>query len=617
MQEKFGDKVDVLICGGGPVGLLVAYCLSRCGVSSYVVEQHERTKQIAYGRAAMIAPRTLEMLDQLDLADALGQIGFVARGQISYKNGQRIESLTAPSSYILDTFFDYALLCRQRYTEDVIRDGYSKCSGRSVHHGAKLIDLAIGKSDEEHPVKSSIETRDRGMISVRSKYIIGADGGRSKVRELAGIEFEGEKSNRHWIRIDGVVETNMPEARKGICGIQSQSHGSVLWASLDHGVTRVGFALPEKLWEEIGANISLEDVIREAQKALQPFTLEFKTVDWWTVYSVGQRLASDYRKNDRIFIAGDAAHTHSSGAAQGMNTGLHDAVNLSWKLAGRINGWLSEEVLDTYTTERRPIAQRIIEQDKIISVLTGGEIPEQFKGDPNADAHKLLTETFRENLSLNNGLGITYPTDDLTVVASNPTLSRKIQPGERALDVLVQRPGLRIPLRLYSVTKNYGKFTIMLFCGDPSQDQASTKSFGEYLDSSASFLHYPVDIFQGVTIIAGSNEEGSPDERLGITSFGDAVYDVDGSAHEGYGIPTDKGAVVVARPDGTIGTVCALGDGASVSSYFERFITIEKKASLDGQPKSDTGPISKTAGEVDLEGEEGSRRDKRVVFETA
>lgn len=429
MQEHSTDEVDVLICGGGPVGLLTAYSLARSGVSTYVVEQHERAKQSAYGRAAMIAPRTLEMLDQLDLADALGQIGFVVRGQVSYKDGERVESLTAASSNISDTFFDHLLLCRQKYTEDVIREGYGRYSGRGVHYGARLVDFAAGDGGEEYAVMSTIETQDKGTISIRSKYIIGADGGHSKVRDLAGIAFEGEKSNRHWIRIDGIVETNMPEARRGICGIQSRTHGSILWACLDHGVTRVGFALPEKLWEEIGANVTKEDVIREAQKALQPFTLEFKTVDWWTVYSVGQRLASDYRKHDRIFLAGDAAHTHSSGAAQGMNTGLHDAVNLSWKLAGRINGWLSEDVLDTYAAERRPVAQQIIEQDKIISVLTGGEIPEQLRGNSEADAHRLLTETYKRNAALNTGLGIVYPADDLTVVASNTTASEKIQPG--------------------------------------------------------------------------------------------------------------------------------------------------------------------------------------------
>lgn len=602
MQGRFNDDVDVLICGGGPVGLLIGYCLARSGVSTYVAEQHERAKQTVYGRAAMIAPRTLEMLDQLDLADALGQIGFVVRGQVSYKDGERVESLTAASSNISDTFFDYVLLCRQRYTEDVICDGYSRYSGKGIHYGAKLVDFAVEGMDEDRAVKSVVETKDKGMITVRSKYIIGADGGRSKVRELAGVPFEGEKSNRHWVRIDGIVETNMPEARNGICGIESQSHGSILWACLDHGVTRVGFALPEKLWQEIGASISREDLIREAQKALQPFTLEFKTVEWWTVYSVGQRLAAEYRKDKRVFLAGDAAHTHSSGAAQGMNTGLHDAVNLSWKLGGHINDWLSEEVLDTYAAERRPIARRIIDQDKIISVLIGGQIPEQLKNQSDADAHKLLTQTHKQNASLNTGLGIAYPAGNSTVVVSTTTVSEGIQPGERAPDVLVQRPGLRIPVRLYSAMKNRGKFTIILFCGDPNNTKRSCKEFREYLDSSNSFLHYSADIFQYLTIIAGSNDAGSSDERLGIPCFGNAFYDVDGVAHDRYGVSIPKGAVVVARPDGTIGTVCALGHGESLSNYFERFVTSEKKVCRGREQQCEQENVSGT-GEVDLDRE--------------
>lgn len=614
MKEKSDKKVDVLICGGGPVGLLIAYCLARHGgVTSYVVEQHERIKQIAYGRAAMIAPRTLEMLDQLDLADTLGQIGFVMRRQVAYKNGERVQDLGVTFADLYDTFFDHVLLCRQRYTEDVIRDGYSKCSGGTIHYGERLVDFAIEGIDEKYAVKSTVETQEKDLISIRSRYIIGADGSRSMVRELAGIAFEGEKTNRHWIRIDGIVETNMPEARIGLCGIESPSHGSILWACLDHGVTRVGFALPEKIWEEVGANITQGDVIREAQKALQPFTLEFKTVDWWTMYSVGQRLVSEYRKNDRIFLAGDAAHTHSSGAAQGMNTGLHDAVNLAWKLAGFINGWLSEEVLDTYAAERRPIAQRVIEQDKTITVLTEGKIPEQFKGYSQADARKLLTDTFKKNASLNTGLGITYPADDLTVTTSNSTVTQKIQPGQRTRDVLVQRPGLRIPLRLHSVTKNHGKFTIMLFCGDPSHTQRSSKKFREYLDGPTSILRYPADFIQGVTIIVGGNEAGSPDERLGTSCFGNAFYDVDGLAHERYGIPTSKGAVVVARPDGTIGIICALEDGAGVSRYFERFMAVEKEIGLNGKHGSDVEPDSQAAGEVDLEGEE-TQENMREVY---
>lgn len=128
-------------------------------------------------------------------------------------------------------------------------------------------------------------------------------------------------------------------------------------------------------------------------------------------------------------------------------------------------------------------------------------------------------------------------------------------------------------------------------------------------------MRYPVDIFQGITIITGSNEAGSPDERLGTACFGNAFYDVDGQAHERYGIATSQGAVVVTRPDGTIGTICALGDGESVSRYFERFVTVEKKFGRDDQRNSVFESDAKT-GEVDLEREEGSKKDERVVFET-
>jgi len=609
------DEVDVLICGGGPVGLLIGYCLARYGISTHVIEEHERAKQTRYGRAAMIAPRTLEMLDQLDLADALGQIGFVVRGQVSYKNGERAESLTAASSNITDTFFDYLLLCRQRYTEDVIRDGYAGCSHREVHNGAKLVDFSINEGGS-FPVTSTIETQDKGQSIIQSKFIIGADGGRSKVRELAGIPFEGERSSRNWIRIDGIVETNMPEARGGICGIESKSHGSVLWACLDHGVTRVGFALPHKLWEELGANITQDDVIQEAKKALHPFSLEFKTVDWWTVYSVGQRLAAKYRARDRVFIAGDAGHTHSSGAAQGMNTGLHDAVNLSWKLAGHINGWLAEKVLDTYQTERRPIAKRIIDQDKIISVLVGGEIPEAYKEDPNADPHHLLTETYKANASLNSGLGIRYPPESLIVIDSIPRQSDKLSAGERAPDVLLQRPGLRIPLRLYSISKSDGKFTMLHFCGDPVKTRTLLQGWRHSFDTTNALQRYSTCVSSPITIMIGSNTSGSPPERLGFPSFGEVFYDLEGAAHERYGIADDKGAIFILRPDGTIGIICELGDGETMATYFKRFV-IDEKDSLVSSTRDYRVQSIPTTGEVDLEQEQGSGGTTRVAYETA
>lgn len=393
-METQTEQVDVLICGGGPVALLTGYCLARYGLSTCIVEQHDRAKQIMYGRAAMIAPRSMELLEQLDLLEDLLQIGFVVRGQAHFnKDGERVNDVVRyATSNIKDTFHDYLLLCRQKYTEQAIHQGYQRLASNSVRYGLKLIDYKLSERSDEYPVLSTLEHTDGTRSELRSRYIVGADGSRSTIRELAGIAFEGEKANRHFIRIDGVVRTDMPEARTGNVGVESASHGSVLWACLDHGRTRVGFAYPRKLWEHKGAQITQEDVIREAKLALRPFTLEFVTVDWWTAYSIGQRLASTYRAGSRVLIAGDAAHTHSSAAAQGMNTGIHDAVNLSWKLAGHVKGWFTEQVLDSYTTERRSIASKIIEQDSIVALLTAGETPEQYKDDPDFDGSKELSK---------------------------------------------------------------------------------------------------------------------------------------------------------------------------------------------------------------------------------
>ncbi|KAG7006845.1 hypothetical protein G7Y79_00012g031810 [Physcia stellaris] len=590
-------RVDVLITGAGPVGLLTAYILARSALSTLIIEQRTRTAQLTYGRAAMLAPRSLELLDQLELSDALLQLGFAVRGQVHYRDGERVDVNRYASSGIEDTYFDFLLLVRQRYTEQVLGEGYAGCEGRGVQYGARLRGWRVFEG-EEFAVEAEVEVGEGVVRKVRCRYLVGADGGRSTVREMAGIHFAREKTSRYFIRIDGVVKTDMPEARKGLCGVESKSHGSVLWACLDHRRTRVGFAFPQKLWEEKGANLTQEDVVEEAKKALEPFTLEFETVDWWTAYSVGQGLADNYRANERIFIAGDAAHTHSSAAAQGMNTGLHDAVNLSWKLAGAIRGWFTDSVLESYTIERRFHAQKIIEQDKIASMMTAGEVPEQFKDDPNFDIDKTLSETYSRNQALNTGIGVQYPADGLTLVEfPNP----KVSAGDRAPDALLQKPGMRlIPVRLYSLFKNTGKFTILVFAGDPVQTASSLKSLREYVDGSQSWERYSADLSQSLTIMQVRNEQNSAEEKLGVPLFGQGYYDVDASVHDRYGVDSGKGAVVVLRPDATIGTACGLEEGSKISTYFAGFVKAGRKAKSSEVGGGERAPMQ-AKGEVDIQ----------------
>ena len=131
-------ETDVLICGAGPVGLLLAYSLKRYGISTHVVEQHDPSKKVNYGRAVMLMPRTLEILDQLDLVDAFGQIGFFHRGQQAFKNGER-QDLSGVIPPLMDTYYPCVLTIRQRWTEKIIADAYLSGNGAGLQYGKKLL----------------------------------------------------------------------------------------------------------------------------------------------------------------------------------------------------------------------------------------------------------------------------------------------------------------------------------------------------------------------------------------------------------------------------------------------------------------------------------------------
>ncbi|KAJ9623394.1 hypothetical protein H2203_005653 [Taxawa tesnikishii (nom. ined.)] len=526
-------KVDVFICGGGPVGLLLSYQLARLGLSVYTVEQHTVSRQTRYGRASTLYPRTMEMLDQLSLADSLTQVGLIGREHSSFRNGKKVHRRSWNLLiHVTDTFFDYALNIRQKYSEEIFRAAFEQHGGH-VHAGAKLKDFHLDEdARDDYKVIADVAGEDGNPVQVYAN-----------VRTIANIPFIGERTKHNWVRIDAVVKTNMPDARIGFGAIESETHGNVLWVALDHGRTRIGFALSAELYKKYGAAIAEADVKREAVRAVAPFKLEFVMVDWWTLYSVGQRVAERFQDRERILLAGDAGHTHSSGAAQGMNTGTHDAVNLGWKLGGVLKGWYRPCVLSSYSSERRPVAQYLIEVDKAISSLISGKIPDTYVGDRhNGNVHMVLGDLIESTKQFSNGLGINYPIDDLL---NRPTSSiASAHQGTVAPT---------IPVRLYQLTKNCAKFHVLVFAGSPAATSPHLHSLRAYLDSEDSFTKRLQDVFNFLTVIAGTGNQ--PDEVLGVEKFGYACYDVDHAAHRRYTIPREAGGIVVLRPDGIVGMV--------------------------------------------------------------
>jgi phenol 2-monooxygenase (NADPH) len=248
-----------------------------------------------------------------------------------------------------------------------------------------------------------------------------------------------------------------------------------------------------------------------------------------------------------------------------MNTGVHDAVNLGWKLAVVIKGLYKPSILDTYESERKPAAQYLIDLDKDASALISGDIPEHLTraDDDQVDANQVLKRIFDESIRFNIGLGVHYRHNILNQRAT----SGMITPGWRAPDALVYRPGSRIPQSLFSVTKNNGLFWVLVFAGEPQKTRRGIQILAKYIKArDTKSLAYPVHV-NYLTIVAGSSND--VEIGLGHTNrFGNVYFDLDHSAHYNYSLTTGTGGIVILRPDGILGYVGLLDEPEAVHEYF-------------------------------------------------
>jgi phenol 2-monooxygenase len=531
------------------------------------------------------------MLDQLGLADELAQSCFACRASGTYNaKGESIQKGTWKfMEEVKDTAWDFAFVLRQKYQEEIFRRALRR-HGVKLHAPAELVSIDV---DETIPVGSHrvtatvLDGGTKDTFTITCKYLIGCDGGRSTVRRLTSIPFDGDSSEDKWVRVDGVLShTNNPTPR-AYCAIESPTHGNVLWAPLDHGATRIGFAFtPDRqkgyeVFDEAAAE-------KEAVASVKPLEIEFSQVDWYTIYAVGQRVARSFFSKSCIFLAGDACHTHSSGAAQGMNTGIHDSVNLAWKLSLVLQGRMPTSILDTYEAERRPNVERLINYDKDISVLMTGRLPKSWTGSKDADISEILTKLMDEAAAFTTGLDIYFSADGLLNVASLSS-QLAVRPGQRGPDATLLLPGTFETTRLHRVTPNTCTFYVVVFAGEPASTASSLSSLYSSLHKSTLFSkilddddddddepssNLPISF---LTIPAAKGP--STYELLEGVIFGRVYFDADGSAHERYGVKKGEGGVVILRPDGWVGMGLRLGSGGpkvaeELERYFRGFLNV-------------------------------------------
>lgn len=595
------------ICSNIFSGLISAYQLARTipspRTSIKIIEKYPKSAQDQYGRAITLFPRTSEMLDQLGLADRLAQYCFACRETVSYDaGGNEVQGRGwAFMEQMKDTAWDFSLVLRQKYQEEIFRQALRELDVE-LDAPATLVGLHIDESipPGDYRASATVQYDSSPTVStsrlIKCKYVIGADGGRSTVRQLLDVPFTGSSTDDRWVRIDGQISTNHPKPRT-YCAIESPTHGNVLWAALDHGATRIGYAFTparqsgHAVFDEAAA-------VAEAIAAVKPFELSFSRVDWWTVYSVGQRVARDFFTRDCVFLAGDSCHTHSSGAAQGLNTGIHDAVNLAWKLSLVLRGRAHAKLLLTYDAERRPNVLKLIDYDKDIARLMTMRLPEGWTGDPAADPNVVLGEVMASAATFSSGLGISYEPDGLLSVVQQPAVSPLLlRPGHRAPDVALRKLGTLEPTRLLCETPNRAVFYVVVFVGEPDSETTSAYyAFCTALEGSG--LLFPPAAWQDNAATAYGTPVVPPIAYLTISALpGPSAWELLGgrgppgaevpgvcsrvlfdsaekAAHARYGVDLQRGAVYVLRPDGWIGTVLDLGAEAvgRLEGYFMGFL---------------------------------------------
>ncbi|MFI6864498.1 FAD-dependent oxidoreductase [Streptomyces sp. NPDC050421] len=349
---------QVLVVGAGPVGLTAAHELARHGVRVRLVDA--AAGPAVTSRALATHARTLETYDHMGVIGDLLPRGQRVEHFTLHQNGRRLIRFDTDYSR-LPTRFPFTLMVDQVITEEVLRTAAAK-RGVDVEWGVRLTAF----EDTGDGVRAVLEHQDGQVEDVAADWLLGTDGGHSTVRKGLGLQLTGESSET-WLIADAVVECDLP--RDSIHWMRTPA-GTVMmvpfpdpgkWrlldtADVDYDADRPGDGariarrFADKIHAGIGHSVRVEEPT------------------WISVFTIQQRMI-DRMRVGRCFVAGDAAHVHSPASGQGLNTGVQDAFNLSWKLAAVLRGEAEETLLDSYGAERVPVGAELLRSTKFATAL--------------------------------------------------------------------------------------------------------------------------------------------------------------------------------------------------------------------------------------------------------
>ena len=494
--QELPDEVDVLIVGSGPAGMLTAAQLSQFpDITTRIVER--RPGRLEIGQADGIQARSVETFQAFGFAEQITAEAYRITEMAFWKPSAEDPTRIHRAARTLDdpagiSEFPH-LIVNQARVLDYFAEVAAKSPTRlTPDYGYEFVSLEVAEAGE-YPVTVTLAHTagpDAGKERlVKAKYVVGSDGARSKVRASIGCTMAGDQANHAWGVMDVLAETDFPDIRLK-CAIQSHDGGSILLIPREGGyLFRMYVDLGVVPENDKGAvrKTSIEQIIEHANAIMHPYKVDVRNVAWHSVYEVGHRLTDRFddvlpqdrgTRTPRVFITGDACHTHSAKAGQGMNVSMQDGFNLGWKLGHVLEGRSPESMLDTYSAERQVVAKNLIDFDKEWSTLMAKK-PEDFEDPSELETFYVSTAEFPAGF-------MTQYTPSLVIGEPvHQDLATGFTIGKRFKSARVARVCDTNPLHLGHQAKADGRWRIYVFADAAAAGAASpTTELAEWLANS-------------------------------------------------------------------------------------------------------------------------------------